>query len=66
MVLETVHLADPAPGEVQMRQTAIGLNFMDIYQRSGSYQIPLPSPLGLEAAGVITALGKDVTVPSLI
>lgn len=61
IVLETIDLPPPNPDEVQIRQTALGLNFMDIYQRSGAYQIPLPSTLGLEAAGVITVLGESVS-----
>lgn len=61
MKLETVDLSAPGAGEVQIAQTAIGLNYMDVYQRSGSYNLPLPSPLGLEAAGEVTALGDGVT-----
>ena len=61
MELETVTLRAPAAGEVQIQQTAIGLNYMDVYQRSGAYPLPLPSPLGLEAAGEIIALGEDVS-----
>lgn len=49
VVLDTVDLADIGPGEMQMRQAAVGLNFMNICQWSGSYQIPLPRSLGLEA-----------------
>jgi len=61
-VLKLVDITLPAPaaGEVQMRHTAIGLNFVDIYYRSGLYPAALPSGLGNEAAGVITALGKGV------
>jgi len=61
MTFDTVDLADPAPGEVQIRQTAIGLNFQEIYQRSGAYKMPSPSGLGNEAAGVIEKLGPGVT-----
>ena len=50
----------PGPGEVRVRHTAIGLNFIDTYHRGGVYKIPLPSGLGVEAAGVITALGEGV------
>lgn len=50
----------PGPGEVQIEQTAIGLNYIDIYQREGSYPLNLPSPLGLEAAGRVVAVGSDV------
>ncbi len=57
---EDVDLAAPSPGEVQLRHTAIGLNFLDTYHRSGLYALPLPSSLGSEAAGVITALGAGV------
>ncbi|MBB5711506.1 quinone oxidoreductase family protein [Sphingomonas xinjiangensis] len=53
-------LPDPGPGEVRMRNTAIGLNFIDTYHRSGLYKVALPSGLGLEAAGVIEAVGKGV------
>lgn len=60
MELETVELAPPGPGELQVEQTAIGLNYMDIYQRSGAYKLSLPSPLGLEAAGRILAVGEGV------
>ncbi len=60
MKLEEVTLAPPAEGEVQMEQTAIGLNFMDVYQRSGAYKMNLPSPLGLEAAGRVIAVGAGV------
>jgi len=61
-VLEKQEIALPAPGrgEVLLRHTAIGLNFFDIYQRSGLYPLPLPSGLGAEAAGVIEALGNGV------
>ena len=59
--LEQIELADPGPGEVRVRQTAIGLNFQDIYTRSGAYPCPLPTGLGTEAAGVIEKLGPGVT-----
>jgi NADPH:quinone reductase len=58
---ETVELPPPAPHEVRLRQTAIGLNFIDTYHRSGLYPVPLPSGLGSEAAGIVEALGSDVT-----
>ena len=55
-----VSLPDPAPGEVRMRNTAVGLNFIDIYHRNGLYPIELPGGLGSEAAGVVEALGEGV------
>jgi NADPH2:quinone reductase len=51
----------PGPGEVLVRHTAIGLNFIDTYHRSGLYALPLPTGIGLEAAGVVEALGDGVT-----
>lgn len=60
MELEELDLPAPGTGEVQVEQTAIGLNYMDVYQRSGHYPMPLPSPLGLEAAGRIIAVGDGV------
>ncbi|WP_332690352.1 quinone oxidoreductase family protein [Devosia sp.] len=59
--LEDWPLASPAPGQVALRQTAIGLNFIDTYQRSGLYPVQLPFVAGNEGAGVITALGEGVT-----
>jgi len=50
----------PGPGEVQLRHTAIGLNYIDVYDRTGLYPMPLPAGLGREAAGVITAVGRRV------
>jgi NADPH:quinone reductase len=58
---EDVDLADPSEGEVRLKHTAIGLNFIDCYQRSGLYPIELPLTLGTEAAGVIEAVGPGVT-----
>jgi NADPH:quinone reductase len=51
----------PGPGEARVRQTAIGLNYIDTYHRSGLYPVPLPSGLGLEAAGIVEELGQGVT-----
>ena len=61
-VLEWVEapLAAPGPGEARIRHTAIGVNYIDIYHRSGAYPVPLPAPLGFEAAGVVEALGDGV------
>jgi NADPH2:quinone reductase len=56
-----VDLPDPGPGEVRIRSTAVGLNFIEIYQRTGLYQLKLPSGLGTESVGVIEALGAGVT-----
>jgi NADPH:quinone reductase len=58
---EAVDVPAPSAGEVQLRQTAIGLNFIDCYQRSGSYKLPsLPAVLGMEGAGEVVALGEGV------
>lgn len=54
-------LPPPAKGEVQIRQTAIGFNFIDVYQRSGVYPLELPTGLGHEAAGVVEVVGEGVT-----
>lgn len=55
-----VDLPPPGPGEVRVRTSAAGLNFIDTYHRSGLYPVPLPSGLGLESAGVVTAVGDGV------
>lgn len=57
---EQMPLPEPGPNEVRVRHTAIGLNYIDTYHRSGLYPLPLPSRLGTEAAGVVEALGADV------
>ncbi|MDQ2077857.1 quinone oxidoreductase [Marinimicrobium sp. ABcell2] len=59
--LETRPIPEPQAGEVRVRHTAIGVNFIDIYHRTGLYPLPLPSGLGLEAAGVVDAVGEGVT-----
>lgn len=59
---QDISLPAPGPGEVRLRHTAIGLNFIDTYHRSGLYPIALPSGLGLEAAGVIEAVGEGVAL----
>jgi NADPH:quinone reductase len=59
--LEQVADGQPGPGDVRVRHSAIGVNFIDTYHRSGLYPLPLPSGLGSEAAGVIEAVGRDVT-----
>jgi NADPH2:quinone reductase len=61
MKVETVEVADPGPGEVLIRHTAIGVNYQDIYHRSGYYPLPLPSGVGTEAAGIVEAVGSGVT-----
>lgn len=63
---EVMKLADrpvgePGPDEVRIAQKAVGLNFIDVYQRSGLYRLALPAALGMEAAGVIEAVGEGVT-----
>ena len=61
--MRLVHIAvgEPGPGEVRIRHHAVGLNFIDVYQRSGLYPMSLPVQLGMEAAGVIEAVGAGVT-----
>jgi len=61
MRLETVDVPPPAAGEVQLRQTAMGFNYIDVYQRMGRYPLPSPTGLGFEAAGVVEAVGTGVT-----
>ncbi len=58
--VEEVEVGDPGPGEVRLRQSAIGVNFTDIYSRSGLYPAALPCTPGREAAGVVEAVGRDV------
>ena len=59
--LVTVTVGQPGPGEIRIRHHAIGLNFIDVYQRSGLYAMTLPLQLGMEAAGVIEAVGEGVS-----
>jgi len=58
--LVEVDVGDPGPDEVRIRQHAVGLNFIDIYHRSGLYPMPLPHGIGSEAAGVVEAVGSNV------
>jgi NADPH2:quinone reductase len=60
--LDEVTVGDPAPNEARVRNTAIGLNFIDTYHRSGLYPLPLPSGVGLEACAVVESVGSAVTV----
>lgn len=57
---ETVDVGEPGRDQVRLRQSAVGLNFIDVYERSGLYQVPLPATPGKEAAGVIEAVGPGV------
>ncbi|MFC7701796.1 quinone oxidoreductase family protein [Bradyrhizobium sp. GCM10028915] len=61
LVWEEVIVGKPGPGEARIRHTAVGLNFVDIYNRSGLYPAQLPSGLGSEAAGVVEEVGPGVT-----
>ncbi|WP_175755682.1 quinone oxidoreductase family protein [Burkholderia ambifaria] len=58
---EEVDVGDPGPGQVRLRHEAVGLNFADTYFRSGLYPVALPAGIGVEAAGVVEAVGPDVT-----
>ena len=59
--LVDVTVGEPGPGELRIRHHAIGLNFIDVYQRTGLYALPMPLRLGMEGAGVVEAVGAGVT-----
>lgn len=59
--VDDVQVGDPGDGQARVKHSAIGLNFIDTYHRSGLYPLPLPSGIGLEAAGVVEAVGNGVT-----
>jgi NADPH:quinone reductase len=59
--LVQVTVGDPGPGEIRICHKAVGLNYIDVYQRSGLYPMPMPVQLGMEASGVIEAVGEGVT-----
>lgn len=58
---EEVEVGDPGPGEVRLRHVAVGLNYADTYFRNGTYPIPMPNGIGVEAAGVVEAIGEGVS-----
>jgi len=61
LVWEEVEVGDPGPGDVVLRQTAVGLNYIDTYHRSGLYPAPIPGGIGLEGAAVVERVGEGVT-----
>ena len=60
MKLVDLPVGQPGPGEIRIRHKAIGLNFIDVYQRSGLYPFPMPLSLGMEASGIVEAVGEGV------
>ena len=58
--LVDVQVGEPGPGEIRIRHKAVGLNYIDIYQRSGLYKLPMPLSMGMEASGVVEAVGDGV------
>jgi NADPH2:quinone reductase len=62
MKLTSLELAPPGPGVALVRHRAIGVNFIDTYQRSGLYKLPLPAVLGSEASGIVEAVGPGVSL----
>ena len=65
LVWEEVTVPPPAAGEATVQQHAVGLNFIDIYHRTGLYPLTLPSGIGLEGAGLVTAVGPGVSVSTV-
>ncbi|MCG2591973.1 quinone oxidoreductase [Ramlibacter sp. XY19] len=61
MELVDVEVGQPGPGQVRIRHKAIGLNFIDVYQRTGLYKLPMPLTLGMEGSGIVEAVGEGVT-----
>ena len=61
LVWEDIKVGDPGPGEVRVRHSAVGVNYIDIYHRTGLYKLALPSGIGMEGAGVVEAVGPGVT-----
>ena len=61
LLLVDVTVGDPGPGEIRIRHKAVGLNYIDVYQRAGLYKLPMPLQMGMEASGVIEAVGEGVT-----
>jgi len=61
LVLQTVEVGDPGPGQARVRHTCIAVNFIDVYFRTGRYPLPLPNGLGSDAVGVVEAVGDGVT-----
>src|SRR3954464_8024170 len=61
MKIVDVSVGDPGAGEIRIRHKAIGLNFIDVYQRTGLYQLPMPLNLGMEGSGIVEAVGAGVT-----
>ncbi len=59
--LVEVSVGEPGPGQIRIRHKAVGLNFIDVYQRNGLYTMPMPLQLGMEASGVVEAVGEGVT-----
>jgi len=59
--IEDLEVGDPGPGQIRIRHEACGLNFIDVYQRTGMYPLELPHALGMEAAGIVEAVGEGVT-----
>ena len=58
--LEDVSVGEPAAGQIKLRQTIAGVNFIDTYHRSGLYAVPMPLTPGLEGVGIVESLGTDV------
>jgi NADPH2:quinone reductase len=58
---EAIEVGSPGPGQVRLKQTVVGLNYIDVYHRTGLYPVPLPAILGTEGAGVVEAVGEGVT-----
>ncbi|MCP1500968.1 acyl-CoA synthetase (AMP-forming)/AMP-acid ligase II [Pseudomonas migulae] len=56
---EEVEVGDPGPGQVRLRHVAVGLNYADTYFRNGTYPIPMPNGMGVEASGVVQAIGGE-------
>ena len=63
--IDDVAVGEPGAGQIRIRHTAVGVNFLDTYQRSGLYPMPLPQTAGNEGAGVVEAVGLDQALPVL-
>ncbi|MRI16315.1 alcohol dehydrogenase catalytic domain-containing protein, partial [Vibrio cholerae] len=59
--LTDVTVGEPGPGEIRIRHHAVGLNFIDVYHRTGLYPLPMPATIGMEGAGIVEAVGAGVT-----